>query len=54
MAAYEELSGLVGQKFQTVHLSEKPPKPVVQKFNAKVCKVPIAAFNDPVNFPSDL
>jgi hypothetical protein len=39
MAAYKELSGLVGQKFQTEYLSRKPSKPVIQKSIAKLSKV---------------
>jgi hypothetical protein len=48
MAAYEELPGLVGQKFQTEYFSRKTPKPVVQKSIAKVSKVPLRAFH---NYP---
>jgi hypothetical protein len=45
MAAYENLSGFVGQKFQTEYLSQKKPKPVVQKIITKVSSVSRADVN---------
>jgi hypothetical protein len=45
MAAYENLPGFVGQKFQTEYLSRKLSKPAVQKSIAKVSSVPLRAFH---------